>query len=88
MHIFRTNIEIKKKRNVPPNPQMNINLGLQLPPEISPQQIPQQVQQILNDLLNQIARLLPNIVQQEIWRQSPVTGVEGRAYGGKWVEER
>lgn len=88
LHVFRTNIEIKRKRNIPPNPQININLSLQLPPEVSPQQIPQQVQQILNDLLNQIARLLPNIVQQEIWRQSPIAGVEGRAYGGKWVEEK
>ncbi len=87
LHIFKTNIELKKKRNIPPNPQININIGLQLPPGVSPQQIPQQVQQILNQLLNQISQMIPNLVHQEIVRQSPVIGIEGRAYGGKWVEE-
>ena len=87
LHIFKTNIELKKKRNIPPNPQININLGLQLPPEISPQQIPHQAQQILNQILNQISQIIPNIVQQEIVRQSPVIGIEGKAYGGKWAEE-
>jgi len=86
-HIFRTKVELKKKRNIPPNPQININLGLQLPPGISPQQIPQQAQQILNQILNQISQMVPNIVQQEIVRQSPVVGIDGRPYGGKWVEE-
>ena len=87
LHIFKTNIELKKKRNIPPNPQININLGLQLPPEISPQQIPHQAQQILNQILNQISQIIPNVVQQEIVRQSPVIGIEGKAYGGKWTEE-
>ena len=87
LHIFKTNIELKKKRNIPPNPQININIGLQLPPGVSPQQIPQQVQQILNQLLNQISQRISDIVHQEIVRQSPVIGIEGRAYGGKWVEE-
>ena len=87
LHIFKTNIELKKKRNIPSNPQININIGLQLPPGISPQQIPQQVQQVLNQLLNQISQMIPNIVHQEIVRQSPVIGIEGRAFGGKWVEE-
>jgi len=87
LHIFKTNIELKKKRNIPPNPQININIGLQLPPSVSPQQLPQQVQQILNHLLNQISQIIPNIVHQEIVRQSPVIGIEGRPFGGKWVEE-
>ena len=87
LHIFKTNIELKKKRNIPPNPQININLGLQLPPGISPQQIPHQAQQILNQILNQISQIIPNVVQQEIVRQSPVIGIEVKAYGGKWTEE-
>ena len=87
LHIFKTNIELKKKRNIPPNPQININIGLQLPPGVSPQQIPQQVQQILNQLLNQISQMIPNIVHQEIVRQSPVIRIEGRVLGGKWIEE-
>lgn len=87
LHIFKTNIDLKKKRNIPPNPQININLGLQLPPGIPPQQIPQQAQRILNQILNQVSQIIPNIVQQEIVRQSPVIGIEGKPYGGKWIEE-
>ncbi len=33
LHVFKTNIELRKKRNIPPNPQININIGLQLPPD-------------------------------------------------------
>jgi len=86
LHMFRINIELRKKRNIPSNPQININLGLQLPPGITPQQLPQQFQQILNSLLAQISQQVAEIVRQEIIRQSPVIGIEGRAYGGRWVE--
>ena len=87
LHIFKTNVELKKKRSIPPNPQININIGLQLPPGITPEQIPQQVQQILNQLLNQISQIIPNLVHQEIIRQSPIISIEGKTFGGKWVEE-
>ena len=46
LHVFRTEIELKKKRNIQTNPQININLGLQLPPGINPQNIPQYSQKI------------------------------------------
>lgn len=85
LHTLKASIELKKKRGIPPNPQININLGL--PPGVNLQQIPQQAQEILNQLLNQISQMMPDIVLQEIIRQSPVIGTEGRLYGGKWVEE-
>jgi len=87
LHIFKTNILLKKRRSIPSNPQINVNLGLHLPPNIEPQQLPQQAQQVLNQLLSQISRRIPDIVSQEISRQSPVVGIEGNLYGGKWVEE-
>jgi len=62
-------------------------LGLQLPPGVSPEQISRQAQQILNQLLNQISQKVPKIVRQEILRQAPVIGIEGRTLGGKWIEE-
>ena len=86
LHIFKTNVDLKKKRKIPPSPQININLGLQLPAGIQQQQIPQKAQQILNQITNQISQQVPKIVQEEIVRQSPVIGFVGRAYGGKWYE--
>ncbi len=87
IHVFRTNVRIRKKRQIPHNPQINVNLALQLPPGITPQQLPGNIQQILNHLLNQVAKVIPDIVRQEILRQSPIIGIEARVYGGKWIDE-
>lgn len=86
LHIFNTQIDIKRKRQVPPNPQINVNVGLNLPPNLRPEEIPQQVQQILQQMVNQIAQDIPRLVNQEIVRQSPEVGIDVRVYGGKWQE--
>ena len=88
LHIFKTNIELKKNRRVPPSPQINLNVNLQLPPGIPPAQIPQQAQQILQRLMAQISQNITQMIQQEIIRQSPIIGIGGRVYGGKWHEEK
>ncbi|MEO0242801.1 MAG: hypothetical protein ABIM42_07200 [candidate division WOR-3 bacterium] len=86
LHIFRVQIDLKRKRQIPSNPQININFGLTLPPNIRPEDIPQNVHQILQQIINQIAQRIPQLVQQEIIRQSPEVGVDIRIYGGKWEE--
>jgi len=73
---------------VPPSPQINLNVNLQLPPGIQSDQIPQQAQQILQQLMAQISQNITQMVQQEIVRQSPIVGIGGRVYGGKWYEEK
>ncbi len=85
-HVFTTRIDFKRRRQVPSNPQINLNLGLQLPPNITPAQIPQQIQQILQQMINQIVPYIQQLVQQEIIRQSPEVGIDIRVYGGKWEE--
>lgn len=84
LHMFSVQVDFKRKRQVPPNPQININLSLNLPSNISPQQIPQQVQQILQRMINQLTQQAQTLIQQEIIRQSPEIGVDIRIYGGKW----
>jgi hypothetical protein len=88
LHVFKTHVELKKVRRIPPSPQINLNVNLQLPPNIQPNQIPQQAQQILQQLMAQISQSIPQLVQQEIIRQSPVMEIGGRVYGGKWFEEK
>jgi hypothetical protein len=88
LHVFRVQIDFKRKRQIPSNPQINLNIGLSLPPNIKPEDIPANVQQILQQMINQIAQCLPQLVQQEIIRQSPEIGVDVRVYGGKWGEEK
>lgn len=88
LHVFKINVDIKKNRKVPPSPQININVNLQLPPGIQPAQVPQQAQQILQQLMAQISQNITKMVQQEIVKQSPIIGIGGRVYGGNWYEER
>lgn len=88
LHIFEANVELRKNRKVPSSPQINLNINLQLPPGIQPAQIPQQAQQILQQLMAQSSKNITQMVQQEIIRQSPIVGIGGRVYGGKWYEKK
>ncbi len=84
LHAIKIQMDIKKRRQVPPNPQINLNLSLSLPPTIKPEDIPQQSQQILQQMIQQVSQSVPLIVQNEIIKQSPEIGVDTRAYGAKW----
>jgi len=88
LHVFKANVDLIKDRKIPASPQININLNLQLPPEIKPNEIPQQAQQVLQQLMNQLSRDIPHFVQKEIVKQSPVLGIRGNIFGGKWYEEK
>jgi hypothetical protein len=87
-HVFKINIDFKRKRQVPSNLQINLNMGLNLPPNIRPEEIPQQNQQILQQMINQITQNVQQLVQQEIIRQSPEIGIDIKVYGGKWEESK
>jgi hypothetical protein len=85
--VFEINALFKRRRQIPPNPQFNINLNLGLPPGLDPSQLPANFQQIIQQLMGQLSQAIPQIVQQELARQSPIVGIEGRMYGGKWKEK-
>jgi len=87
LDVFEINAVFRRKRQIPPNPQININLNVGLPPGIDPTQLPPNFQQVVQQLLAQISQMIPPIVQQEIVRQSPIIGIEGRTYGGKWRQK-
>jgi hypothetical protein len=87
LDMFELNTFFRRKRQVPPNPQININMNLGLPPGIDPTKLSQNFQQIVQQLMGQIAQAIPQIVQQEIVRQSPIVGIEGRTFGGMWKEK-
>lgn len=88
LDVFEINAVFRRKRQIPPNPQININLNFGLPPGMDAAQLPANFQQIIQQLLGQISQAIPQIVQQEIVRQSPIVGIEGRTYGGKWREKK
>lgn len=88
LDVFEINAIFRRKRQIPPNPQININVNLELPPGMDPAQLPANFQQIIQQLLGRISQAILQIVQQEIVRQSPIVGIEGRTYGGKWREKK
>lgn len=85
-HVFKTQLDLRKRRQVPANAQINVNVNLNLPANIRPDQLPQEIQQILQQMMNQVTQSIPAIVQQELIRQSPEVGIEIRPYGGQWKE--
>ncbi len=85
--VFELNTIFRRKRQIPNNPQININMNLGLPPGVDPTKLPQNFQKIVEQLMGQIGKAIPQIVQQEIVRQSPIVGIEGRTFGGKWKEK-
>ncbi len=87
LDIYELNAVYRRKRQVPPNPQININMNLGLPPGIDPTKLPQNFQKIVQPLLDQITQSIPQIVQQELIRQSPIVGFEGRTFGGQWKDK-
>jgi hypothetical protein len=88
LHLFRAHIQMGKNRQIPPSPQININLNLNLPPNITPDQLPENAQQILQNLNLQLSQQIPQQVQAEIEKQSPIVGIGAKIYGGKWHTEK
>ena len=86
LHIFKTNVKLKKERQVPQSPNININMNLQLPPNVQPAQLPAGVQQIIQQMMGQLQQQIGQLVMQEITRQSPLKGISGRVFGGRWVQ--
>jgi len=84
-HVFKGKLLLKRIRKVPPQPTININLGLQLPPSIQPANIPPQIQQAIQQILQQGAKAIKDQVIKEISRQSPIQKIDGRLIGGKWT---
>lgn len=82
--VFEINTVFWRKRQVPPNPQVSVNLSLSLPPGIDTKKLPENAQQAIQHILAQAAQMIPNIIQQEIARQSEVVGIETKIFGGKW----
>ena len=85
LHLCKGELKLKKMRNVPPQPTINVNFNLNFPPGIQVQAIPQEIQSAIQQLLQQGAQAIRDQVVAEIGRQSPVVGVQSRLLGAKWT---
>jgi len=85
LHAFVGKVRAQRIRRIPPNPTINVNLGLQIPPGVSPQQLPQAIQQAIQQLLQQGAQQINQAVSQALQSQSPIIGYSGSCVGGRWL---
>ena len=85
-HAFVGNLRLQRIRRIPPQPIININLAVNLPANLKPEQLPKEVQQAIQQFLQGIAQQLKPMVEQEIAKQSPIQGFEGRLEGGQWKQ--
>ncbi len=76
-----------KNRNVPGNPQINLNLNVALPTDINQHQSPLDLRQRVEPIIEKIRHSLPALVRDEILRQSPFVGIGIASAGARWVEK-
>ena len=67
-------------------PQININMNLQLPQGINPQQIPQTIQQQIQQILQHGVQQLQQQVQAQLQQQGQVKGFNAQLKGGVWED--
>ena len=77
VNISEVDIEINRKRKMPTN--LQISLNIQLPQQITGQQIPAPIMQ-------QFEQMISAAVTDQIRKQSPVEGIEVKSISGGWKE--
>ncbi len=82
-HHYVCELYMEKKRNMPGQMAINVILNLQLPQNFQ-QQLPQATQQILQGLLQQAQLEVQRIVGEELKKQAPIVGINGRVQDGAW----
>ncbi len=82
-HEYQGQIEVRARRQMPQNFQVNMNLNLQLPPGMNPAQ-QQAVQQIGQALQQQILQQAQQAVQQAVQQQAPIVSIEAAIRSASW----
>ncbi len=86
VHYFEYTIRVKKVRQIPQSPQINVNLNLSLPANIDLAKIPEETQKLLQQLLQEATGEVTQQVRMEIIRQSPQVDMQLLAIKGGWNE--
>ncbi len=86
LHVFSGDLKLKKRRQSPPQVNVNLNLNIQLPQQAPNQPVAPDVQQMAQNLLQQLQPAIVNEVQRQVQLQSPVLGIEGGYQNARWRE--
>jgi hypothetical protein len=84
LHTFTGDLKLQRRRRYPPQPTINVNLGVQIPDAINIDQLPRVIQEALNKILQEAVADIQQQVQREIARQAPVEGIDLQLTGAQW----
>lgn len=87
VHKFGGTLEVRARRQMPPNLAVNMNMNLQLPdlPDPMPPDLQQLLQAMMQGLQQQIAESANQAVQESLQKQAPLAGIEAVLKGGHWT---
>lgn len=81
---FVGELEVRARRQMPPNLNVALNLNLQLPPGLAPEQLPAEVQGLLQQTQQALLQQAQMAVQQALAAQAPVIGLDVGLRSGQW----
>lgn len=82
---FQGQLEVRARRQMPPNLNVALNLNLQLPPGLQPDELPAELQVLLQQLQQGLLEHAQIAVQQALAAQAPLVGLDVGLRGGRWV---
>lgn len=82
-HELAGTVEVRARRQQPPNLNVALNLNIQLPQNLNPQQ-QMAMQQMLQAAQQQIIQQAQQAVQDALRQQAPLVGFDAGFRGGKW----
>lgn len=85
---FQAQLDIRAKRQVPQNLNVQMNLSLQVDPALAGQPAQQQLQELLQQAQQQFGQQATKAVQQALAAQAPLIGLNISARNGKWKKVR
>lgn len=81
---FVGQLEVRARRQMPPNLQVALNLNLQLPPSLQPDQLSDELQALLQQVQQALLEQAQTAVQQALAAQAPLIGLDVGLRGGRW----
>ncbi|MBI2708579.1 MAG: hypothetical protein HYX34_02655 [Actinobacteria bacterium] len=81
---FVGQLEVRARRQMPPNLNVALNLNLQLPPGLQPDQLPAELQALLQQVQQALLQHAQVAVQQALAAQAPLVGLDVGLRGGRW----
>lgn len=82
---FSGQLEVKARRQMPPNLSVALNLNLQLPPGLQPAQLPAELQALLQQVQQAMLQEAQAAVQKAVAAQAPLVGLDVGLRGGRWT---